>query len=180
MKITMDSIPPETTFEAPEGNYFGELQSVFLTDQTTDGTTKQTIRFVFKLNIPSICDRSVLVGKNLEPSSTKLRQFLERWLGRQFLKSIAGTAFDFDDLIGTKADITVVHINNDGYDKPYRNLAGAYPVGTLELTEAPEKATTASNQLVETKKYVVPARLANHISVMPFAAPYGCKDITGC
>ena len=53
----------------------------------------------------------------------------------------------------------------------------AEAVGTLELTEAPEKVTRASNQLVKKKKYVVPARLEQCVTVMPFAGPYGCEDM---
>lgn len=170
MEMTMNAIPLETTFEAPEGNYAGELTSVFLADQESTDGLKQIFRFIFTVEVPSMSDKIVLVGKNLPPNSTKLRIFLERWLGREFVQPIAGKTFDFNTLIGLKADIMILHIHNPGYEKPYRNLAGAYPPGTLPLAET---FNPQSRVVSQSEK---PRTVPRNISIMPFAAPYGGRD----
>jgi hypothetical protein len=132
MEMINTQIPPETTYESPAGNYSGSLMNVFTAAQESED---ETIRCVFKLDVASMADKIVLVGKNLPPNSAKLRVFLERWLGREFIRASAGKVIDLNNLIGRTADITVLHINNPGYSKPFCNLAGAYPPGTLTLTE---------------------------------------------
>ena len=42
---------------------------------------------------------------------------------------------DAKKLIGRRVDITVEHVQTDGYDKPFIKLAGMFPSGTFKLKE---------------------------------------------
>jgi hypothetical protein len=42
---------------------------------------------------------------------------------------------DAKKLIGRRVDITVEHVQTDGYEKPFVKLAGMFPAGTFKLKE---------------------------------------------
>src|SRR4051794_17407544 len=87
MQISLKKTLPTTTFDAPEGNFAAKLVNVGPHQQETNDAVTDCVRFVFELEVPGKRDQFVLAGKNLDPESTKLQKFIERWLGEEFISS---------------------------------------------------------------------------------------------
>src|SRR4051812_41823983 len=119
--IILHKAEPTTTFEVPEGNFSGELTNVGLYDSYNEGDDK-ALRFTFKVNLGDNNGKTYLVARNFVPNSAKLKHFLERWLGRDFFGKQDVGLEHLKKLTGTKVELTVNHINNAGFKKPFRNL----------------------------------------------------------
>ena len=135
MIITIKSQSSKNTYDLPEGNFRATLAKVGPhTNHDEDGRISSSIRFTFEVDVPGMPNETAVAAKSLDPESPKLQKFLERWVGKDVLTQSANGSFDPETLEGTKADITIQHIKNPGYKKPFCNIVGAYPPGTLTLT----------------------------------------------
>ena len=122
-------------FDVPEGNFAAELINVGPYEQETKDGITDLIRFVFRVQLPGKDNQTGLAGKNIDPESAKLQRFLTRWLGKEFISS-SGDTLDPETLVGKKAEVKIRHISNAGYSRPYCDVEGAYPLGTLNLTQS--------------------------------------------
>ena len=135
MRIQLKKAPSQPNFDAPEGNFQAELVSVGPYEQQTAAGMTDCVRFVFQIQVPERHNQIIMAGKNIDPDSPKLQRFLARWLGEDFISS-SGDSFDPETLVGKKAELTIKHIPNPGYERPYCNVVSAHPPGTLTLTQA--------------------------------------------
>ena len=125
----------ESTYDLPEGNFRAILANVATyTDHNEDEKPVEIIRFTFELEVPGMRNQKALAAKSFDSENPKLQRFVERWIGKAELTQSANGSFDPETLEGIKADITIQHIKNPGFKKPFCNIVGAYPLGTLTLT----------------------------------------------
>ena len=131
-------IKHETTFDIPEGRYRARLVNIVPSVRSTTRGAQQWRRFLWEVQVPGIIDLQAMAGRNfifsLDPGSD-LRNFLQTWLGKEWLLANAGQEFDLDDLIGVECELDLVHFQGKGYTTPMTMVASAHRVGTLELTE---------------------------------------------
>ena len=152
------------TFLCPEGNYRAKLEDV--TAPPPKHNDEQKIRLLFETEVPTLPDEKVLTRKDFVPDMSEgshLRRFLEQWKGREAFENLE--KLDFDWLLGMEADLTIVLYDNPGYSTPYRDIQAAYPVGTLDLTDA-EKAPSQNIQ-----KQAFDLKFKEHKGVRPFEKP---------
>ncbi len=130
-------VPKTVSFaDCPAGTHAATFyQHKPKTKQTKRGV-ETLIRLIFQINDLSTESKLILVGRNfvtsLKPGSD-LRQFLDCWLGPDFVESHQrGGKFDFDLLNDRHADVTVQRIDNEDYPEPYVWLVSAHPAGTLK------------------------------------------------
>ena len=124
------SIPPRDSFDVEPGRYRATcIDTKEVVKQTRKGSERQ-LRLVWELQIPLDDDNEndvrYLAGKNYEPTLTKnsqLRNDLQSWFGHEFKPS----KFDTATLKGKEATITVQHIENEGWPKPYCLVAKVEP-----------------------------------------------------
>ncbi len=158
----------KTSFNCPEGNFRG----TFLELKPVDGcdANQPEVRLLFEMTIPSMPEAKILTRKDFSPdlaSGSKLRRFLEQWLGSELFKDVE--EIEFDDLAGFEADLTIVHYHNEGHANPYCDIRAAYPAGTLTLTEQPIQPPKPQQQQTRTSS----SSLCRSVSIAPFAAPFG-------
>src|SRR4051812_21724810 len=87
--------------------------------------------------LDSIGDFARKFSEKLAPCETQaslLRIYLETWLGPEVFKENAGGQFDLQSLVGRPAEVVLVHICNESHPKPFVDIQGIYPPGTLTLT----------------------------------------------
>jgi hypothetical protein len=142
MTIYVD-IPLKIIFDLPEGCYRGKLAHVIRKSAFKCKGSKQDIRLLFEMDIPSIKNKSLrpFAGRNFSPdmgARGELRLFLEQWLGSKFFEDNAVKKIDLESLIGEAGDFIITHMKNEGYEKPLVIIQDGFPVGRLPLTEAPE------------------------------------------
>ena len=133
-------IPMENTFNLKEGQYRGRLNTISRKPNFSGDGAGEQIRFLFRMNIPSITSKVPMAGRNFSlnlRSGSELRRFLESWLGRKFFEANCGKTLDLESLIGREADLVLIHFQQVGYDKPMVFIQSAAPAGTLALTEQP-------------------------------------------
>ena len=122
------SIPPRDSFDVEPGRYRATcIETKELVKPTRKGSERQ-LRLVWELQVPQEVEDDVryLAGKNYEPTLTKnsqLRHDLQTWFGHEFKHS----KFDTATLKGKDATITVQHIENEGWPKPYCLVAKVEP-----------------------------------------------------
>ena len=127
-------IPRETSFDCPEGEFKACLvEHAAVPDKQNPG--RLMLRLLFEVDTPSTPFKCIKVGRNFKPSldrGSELKCFLETMLGAGFLdKRGAGGQLDINSLIGTEADIRVVHKHRTGYERPFVQLVEACPLGSL-------------------------------------------------
>jgi hypothetical protein len=131
-------IPVDDTYDLPEGRYRAVLTSTRTLLKTTTNRPVQQVRLLFAVQIPSLKNKNPMAGRtfNFDLSRrSELRGFLEGWLGADHFSR--NSTVDFDALIGQPADLTLTHLHNDGFDRPYVLIEAIHPAGTLRLTEQP-------------------------------------------
>jgi hypothetical protein len=131
------TIPFEYSYDCPEGQFRSVVHEVRELEKLTPEGSQRIIRFVFAPDLPRLGNKIILAGKNFMPSMelhSPLRLNLQQWLGKEFLDLPSGQKLNLKSLVGRAADIRTVHIRNAKHSKPYVDIAGIYPPGTLTLT----------------------------------------------
>ena len=107
-------IPKRTTYETPEGDYRTVVRDAF---EKLDGE----LRIVFQILSLNSNIITYLAGKNYAPGKQTIADDLFEWLGLVGLQKLIKEdgSIDVAKLKGLQADIRLVHIHNDDYDKPY-------------------------------------------------------------
>ncbi len=139
MSIQLE-IPLEYTFNLNEGQYRGRFDSISRKPNFSGDGFGEKIRFLFRMNIPSITNKIPMAGRNFSlnlKGGSELRRFLENWLGRKFFEANSGRTLDLESLIGREADLVLIHFQQVGYERPMVFIQSAAPAGTLALTEQP-------------------------------------------
>jgi hypothetical protein len=111
-------VPLEKSFDADEGTFPAKLESVF---KIKGPDNEPHVRLVFALQVPPKDQKLLAAGKSFPLSmkpGTELREFLEHWLGKEWVKSNSGKRLDLESLIDREADLTLAHYHNEKYPKP--------------------------------------------------------------
>jgi len=118
--------PKKATFETPEGDYRAVVRDAF---EKEDGS----LRIVFQISSLKSNIITYLAGKNYAPGKQTIADDLFEWLGLKGLQTLimADGSIDVPKLRGLQADIRLIHIHNDDYDKPYAFVSKITPPGTL-------------------------------------------------
>jgi hypothetical protein len=119
-------LPKKATFETPEGDYRAVVRDAF---EMADGS----LRIVFQILSLKHNIITYLAGKNYAPGKQSIADDLFEWLGLVGLQKLikADGSIDVAKLKGLHADIRLVHIHNDDYDKPYAFVSKITAPGTL-------------------------------------------------
>ena len=107
-------LPKKQTYETPEGDYRAVVRDAF---EKNDAT----LRIVFQIQSLPHKLLTYLAGKNYAPGKQSITDDLFEWLGLEGVQKVlkADGMIDVAALRGLHADIRVVHIHNDDYDKPF-------------------------------------------------------------
>jgi hypothetical protein len=121
----------------PEGNYHAQFSQVAepAPNPKCETPLRLTLDVLYPLpdNLPrkvaktycADCDRNNELINHL---SSALQAEVEALLDEHDM-------LDAKKLIGRRVDITVEHVQTDGYDKPFIKLAEMFPAGTFKLKE---------------------------------------------
>lgn len=142
-------IPRKTTFEVPEGCHRAILRDLIKVEDKIKGCTDQ-VRFVWEIEKLNDKRLQYLAGKNYCTdcgNSSVLLGDLGVWLGEE-LSNLGDAQGDveLDQLKGRPADILIEHIHNPNYQKPFANVKGVYPPGTLQASGTSVAAMLATLQ----------------------------------
>src|SRR5688500_2644008 len=121
-------LPIETTFHAPEGNFRASLAR-HKEEYDEEGKLK-SLRLVFKVAVPWMSKTNVLAGKTYNDQLRDGSEFmknLRKWLGSEYVESLAGEAFDPEAHYGRQVDLKLKHSWNKGHDNPYTVIEKVQP-----------------------------------------------------
>lgn len=118
--------PKKLSYDAPEGDYRAVVRDAF---EMADGS----LRIVFELLSLKSNIITYLAGKNYAPGKQSIADDLFEWLGLVGLQKLIKEdgSIDVAKLKGLHADIRLVHIHNDDYEKPYAFVSKITAPGTL-------------------------------------------------
>jgi hypothetical protein len=119
-------VQPKDSFDVEPGRYHATCTDVREKDIHNRTGTQKGLRIVWELAIPGTENTRHLVGKNYEATLTRnslLRNDLVSWFGHD----INVREFDTATLKGKEAIVTVQHIENEGWAKPYCWVARVEP-----------------------------------------------------
>jgi hypothetical protein len=129
-------IPQEPSWDCPEGTFEAAVADVRqVTKADKAGKNNDYARLIFEIQIGRKVYR---VAKNYPLDLHKgspLRDDLEDWLGPEIF-TLVGHQFDLESLRDMKAVITVRHVNNAGFQKPYVHLAKIAPINQTPVALA--------------------------------------------
>ena len=132
MKFKFNGYDP---YYLPVGNYYAEFSHVAepASNPRCEAPLRLTLDVLYPLpdNLPrkvaktycTDCDKNAELINHL---SSALSAELENFLDEHDM-------LDAKKLIGRRVDITVAHVQTDGYEKPFVKLAGMFPAGTFKL-----------------------------------------------
>ena len=153
MKI-IKKIPAIKTFDLPAGIYSATLTQIKpITKQTKRGP-QEWVRLIYEVQVPGMSNEIPCAGRNLlldlNPGSD-LRNFLEVWLGSEFLNAKSNQELDFDTLIGKQGDIQLSHFIGGDNEKPFVNIDNIFPLNSQRLSLAKAETVAPSNLRMEVK-----------------------------
>ena len=130
-KMISATIPPEKTFDLPEGTYSAGISSVRQFIKQAGSGPQDWVRFLFEVKAPGLSDRfNAMAGRSfkldLNPGS-ELRNWLTGLLGRAFFKDRSGQEISLDSLVGVECQIELVHVHDPRYEKPLVVVANLWP-----------------------------------------------------
>ena len=132
------TVPQNTSFLCPEGAFHATFYQAKETQKQTPQGPEKQVRLLFQIDALTNPETLMLAGKSFAPSlarGSQLRNFLDMWLGEKFVDQHKKAGkFDFDSLNNLKADVRIVHFQNQNHPHPYSNLVAAYPFETLPTT----------------------------------------------
>ncbi len=124
-------VPAIRTFDLPEGVFPGVLASIRPQTKQTKNGSQDWIRLVFELKVTGYNGQIPCAGRNflldLHPGSD-LRNFLDGWLGDEFLADQSNQEFDFDVLLNKEGNVFLSHWQNEKYSKPHVRIDSVQPV----------------------------------------------------
>lgn len=121
-------------FDCPEGPFRGRLERVGEPKKLMNKPCSSQVRFTFR--VKTELGKEHLVARTFCADlsyGSELHSFLDSWLGEQ-MKELADAVgeLDLNLLVGKDADLSIKHGPNvKGHDKPFVNIAGIFPPGTL-------------------------------------------------
>ena len=126
------SVEPRDTFDVEPGRYQAVCVEVREIENKRQRGQK-LLRVTWEVKVPGNHNGTVryLVGKNYEPTLAKdsqLRNDIMSWFGHD----ISARQFDTATLKGREAIVTVHHIENEGWPKPYCWVERIEPPGNYD------------------------------------------------
>ena len=119
-------VPPKESYDVEPGRYHALCNDVRERDRNPRTGIEKGLRIVWELKIPGNENTRYLVGKNYEATLARnslLRNDLISWFGHD----INTREFETATLKGKAAIVTVQHIENEGWAKPYCWVARVEP-----------------------------------------------------
>ena len=141
-------VPRKDTYDVEPGRYRAICTEAREIHKMTSKGSQRQLRVIWELETSGDDDLRYLVGKSYEAtltSNSQLRNDLRTWLGHEFKPG----QFDTATLKGKAATITVEHIWNEGWAKPYCWVAKVEPPfdpGDISDCEG-TRGTEASEQI---------------------------------
>ncbi|MEI6393268.1 MAG: hypothetical protein WCT12_19460 [Verrucomicrobiota bacterium] len=129
----------EITFDLPEGNFAGKIDSVKVFPKNSRKGMEDWIRILFLVEVPGMENLHTMAGRNFKlnlHSGSELRNFLRGLLGGQFFLNVSGQKFDLESLIGRDCAVKLEHYRGKNYDKPMVVVASISPPFSMEVTQA--------------------------------------------
>lgn len=120
--MTID-FPQVPCWNCPEGTHSATCLESRVTSEMKDGKRVDYLLLVFHVHIDTVENIQYLAKRRYElplKSSSPLVEDLTGWFGHDFLKR--NKRFDPASLKGQKATISLVHIHNEGYPKPFVHI----------------------------------------------------------
>ena len=122
-------VPPTESFDVPEGRYNAVCDDTYDIHKSTDKGPKTFLRVIWRILDSPDPNVVYMAGKSYEPVFAKNSQ-LSNDLHSWFQQDIKPGPFDPHCLPGLKATLTIAHIHNEGYPKPYCYVAKVEPPQT--------------------------------------------------
>jgi len=138
-----ESIPRETTFELPEGNYAASISGLKKFTKQSNKGIQEHVRLSFDVNIPSRANFVNKAGRNFKKdfnNGSDLRNFLTGLLGRKYFHNLSGKQMNLESLVGMKCELELEHYSNGEYEHPMVMVNSCHEPGTLNLTEKPSNS----------------------------------------
>ncbi len=128
LKLGLDDI-----FDCPEGKYRAVLERVGEPKKRMNRPCQVQVRLVYRVKTPT--QKEHLIGRTFCADlgyGSELYHFLESWLDGQFDALLDENGeLDLNLLVGKEADVLVTHKDGGTHKKPFVNIAGIFPPGTL-------------------------------------------------
>jgi len=125
-------LPKTPCWNCPEGNFTGTCIDARTTIESKNGKPTECLLLIFEIDIDSDDNVQYLAKKKYDlplKRSSHLMNDISAWLGADFLKK--NRTLDSECFKGKQADVSLVHINNEGHDKPFVYLQSIQASGAL-------------------------------------------------
>ena len=123
----------DDTFNCPEGKFKGVLERVAEPKKRINKPCQLQVRFLFRVKTQA--GKEHLVGRTFCADlsfGSELYNFLDSWLDGKFEPFLdANGEVDLNLLLGREAGLVIEHRGDGNHLKPFSNIAGIFPVGTL-------------------------------------------------
>ena len=132
-------LPKVQCWNCPEGNYPATCVGVREVTEVKNGKPVHLVQLVFEIDVGEDDNVRYLAKRRYElpvKAGSKLLDDLTGWLGEAFLRN--HREFDPATLKGRQADLVLVHIHNEGYEKPWVHIESIHAAGSLvQMEESP-------------------------------------------
>ena len=131
-------LPKTPCWNCPEGNYTGTCIDARTTIESKNGKPTEQLLLVFEIDIDSDDNVQYLAKKKYDlplKRSSHLMNDISAWLGADFLKK--NRTLDAALLKGKKVGVSLVHIFNEGHDKPFVYLQSIHAPRALDDMNEP-------------------------------------------
>ncbi len=131
MKLTLPKVP---CWHCPEGTFPATCRDVRITTELKNGRQTNSLLVVFEIDVDDGDDENVqyLAKRKYElpmKAGSPLMNDLAAWIGADALKK--QRQWDPMTLKGQRADVSLVHIHNEGYPKPFVYVQKISALGSL-------------------------------------------------
>lgn len=132
----MIQIKKEDNWDVPEGIHPAFLKEMRVIEKMQNGKVEKFVRPIFHITSLRSPRYNYVVAKNYPLSEPhKLQADLTYWLGDRIydLADADGkiSLEALDSLVGTEADLHVIHLHNDNHKAPFCHLLQIAPAGLL-------------------------------------------------
>ncbi len=131
-------IPKQQCWVPPEGNYPATCLDAGPIQRRNEGNWEDWLRLIFEVHVDDDRNVQYLAQKKyrlpLMPGHDLLQDLIG-WLGRDFLEK--KSKLDPSTLKGKDADLQLVHITNERYEKPFVYIRSIHSQGSLLSADEP-------------------------------------------
>ena len=126
------SLPKIPCWNCPEGNYSATCSGARIVTEKKNGKPTQFLLLVFEIDAGDEENVQNLAKRKYElpiKHGSPLMNDLTAWIGPDVLRN--NRALNLALFEGKKADVSLVHIYNEGYDKPWVHIQTISAPGSL-------------------------------------------------